>query len=55
LLACGLLLHCLQSRHRVNFGVNRSVRLHIHSCCSSCTRLCLSVRATGAWNELALR
>lgn len=25
LLACGLLLHCLQSRHRVNYGINRSV------------------------------
>ena len=23
LLACGLLVHCLQSRHRVNYGVNR--------------------------------
>lgn len=23
LLACGLLVHCLQSRHRVHFGVNR--------------------------------
>lgn len=23
LLACGLLPHCLQSRHRVDFGVNR--------------------------------
>jgi hypothetical protein len=25
LLACGLLVHCLQSRHRVNYGINRSV------------------------------
>lgn len=23
LLACGLLLHCLQSRHNVGYGVNR--------------------------------
>jgi hypothetical protein len=23
LLACGLLLHCLQSRHRVGYGINR--------------------------------
>jgi len=23
LLACGLLTHCLQSRHRVNYGINR--------------------------------
>jgi hypothetical protein len=23
LLACGVLVHCLQSRHRVNHGVNR--------------------------------
>lgn len=26
LLACGLLVHCLQSRHRVKHGVNRCDR-----------------------------
>jgi hypothetical protein len=31
LLACGLLLHCLQSRHRVGYGINR--------CASYCSKL----------------
>jgi hypothetical protein len=42
LLACGLLLHCLQSRHHVQHGINRCA--HSPACACLCTHACMCQR-----------